>query len=148
MPESQAQIRTQIKPKLPVTKIETVYVSKRTYNVIRSIAESSIDSIKCYELQERWWCEKRTFGKLKWAVEPSVVQKGDEEIPAVSVVNAPITVVHPGHRHRLYAISIEGRDYPEDALDRIAVMPNRNVPYATPVLLRDVVEKIDEIVDW
>ncbi|RLG83311.1 MAG: hypothetical protein DRO39_08560 [Thermoprotei archaeon] len=83
-------------------------------------------------------------------LEPGAVQLPDgSEVPA-AMISSPaktVVVVHPGYRH-YYAIMVEGREYREDQLNRVAVMPERGVPYATPVLLRDVVEKIDDIVDW
>mgnify|MGYP005643942197 CR=1 FL=1 len=43
-------------------------------------------------------------------------------------------------------VTVEGRDYGIDA--PVAFMPKRNVSYATPITLRSLIDKINEIVEW
>jgi len=162
---AQTQAQTQIsqtkpRPKIKTISIEVVNIPKSMYNVVRSIVNSSIDTIRCYELGERWWCEKKTIGGLTWKLMPTTYpvtfydfvegqyREVTKQVSAV-VIETPkglIYIVEPGYRHRV-AVDITGvGKFTADDLDRTAVMAD--VPFAYPIRLVDLVNAIDSIVDW
>ena len=163
--ETQTQTQTQIsqtkpRPKIKTISIEVVNIPKSMYNVVRSIVNSSIDTIRCYVLDEKWWCEKRTIGGLPWKLMPTtypvttVIAKEGQyiEVPVKAsavVIETPkgsIYIVEPGYRHKV-AVDIEGvGTFKDEDLDKVAVIAD--VPFAYPIRLVDLVNAIDSIVDW
>jgi len=163
-PETQTQTQTQIsqtkpRPKIKTISIEVVNIPKSMYNVVRSIVNSSIDTIRCYELNG-WWCEKKTISGLLWKLMPTtypvttVIAKEGQyiEVPVKAsavVIETPkgsIYIVEPGYRHKV-AVDIEGvGKYSSEDIDKVAVIAD--VPFAYPIRLVDLVNAIDSIVDW
>ena len=147
-------VAVQIKPKLPVMKIELVEVERSLYRLIRSVVESSEKSIRCYEIGSSWWCEKYfALRSDKWVLTPCALQTtvGGEiaELPAVCVTYGrhSITVLHPVERLTAkIVIRIDGQNFTEEQVKKTAV--TADVPWVYPIRLADILERIEELVEW
>ena len=164
--ETQTQNQTQItqtqisetlpkpRPRLEVTSINVIEISKSTYRLVRSVVESSMRSIKCYELACSWWCEKYfALKNVKWILEPCLVQKtvNNEisKLPAVCIDygKSSIIVLHPNLREKIFAVSIDRQEFTAEQA-WITAVTSSEVPWSYPILLRYLIGTIDEIVEW
>ena len=159
-----AQIQTQItqtpeqmpkpRPRLEVTSINVIEISKSTYRLVRSVVESSMRSIKCYEMGSNWWCEKYfALRDDKWVLEPCALQKTVEgevrKFPAICIEYGrhDIIVLHPDYREKIFVVSIDRQEFTAEQA-WITAVTSSEVPWSYPILLTNLIEKIDEIVEW
>jgi len=144
----------------PQNKVNQVKVSKKTYNIIRSIIDSSTKT--SYEFNKPIHSENIVrFVKYRedlrfWeiSIAPMIINKNGTELLVTSII------VRDGFRRRVaeliiseyvldsnkhYVLRVDGNEIEASSIhefEHYTIVPDVNVPYAKPVSLGDFVNKL------
>ena len=143
-PEGAQETQT-IRIKKPVRDIKMIKVSKHTYNVIRSFINSSSKDIYPWNTGVKVNNRVVFMKPGKWNLIIYLGSHDGEKIIAELVSRGDVLQLS------FKKLWIDSYDFDiTDLMTLIstAIIPNDYVPYAEPVLLIDVVEKLREYIDF
>jgi hypothetical protein len=137
-----------------------IKVSKETYNIIRSIVDSSTKT--SYEFNKPIDLNGATkFTKYRgdtrfWQIKilPTIIRKGDAEFPAVTIVVEDgfgrrvaelITSEYKLSDDKYYVLRVDGIEISAELIyefEYYVITPDADVPYAKPISAGDFVNKL------
>ena len=141
-------------------KVNQLKVTKKTYNIVRSIVESSTKPI--YEFNKPIVFEKavrfvKYRGDLRFwkiVITPITIVKDNTELPATSIIVgngfgrriAELRLSeYPINSNKHYVLKLGDNNILASSIyefEYYAIIPNAEVPYAVPILLGDFVNKL------
>jgi len=144
----------------PQSRVNQVKVSKKAYNIIRSIVESSVKPI--YEFNKPIYSEHlvrfvKYRGDLRFweiTIASMTIVKDNTELPASVIVVgngfgrriAELRVSeYPINSNKYYVLKLGDTEIEASSIHEFeyyAIIPNAEVPYAVPILLGDFVNKL------